>query len=54
MAAQGSVAQTTMFRRIIQSLPRGVLSLILPRYRPERHYMRGYGPACAAREAAQA
>jgi len=21
------------------------------RYRPERHYMRGYGPACAAREA---
>ena len=21
------------------------------RYRPERHYMRGYGPACAARRA---
>ena len=43
----------TMFRRLIQSLPQGVRSLIAPRYRPERHYMRGYGPACAAREAAQ-
>jgi hypothetical protein len=41
-----------MFRRIIQALPQGVRSLIQPRYRPERHYMRGYGPACAAREAA--
>jgi len=27
--------------------------LIKPRYRPERHYMRGFGPACAARAAAQ-
>jgi len=40
-----------MFRRLFSVIPRGVLSLVQPRYRPERHYMRGYGPACAAREA---
>ena len=52
LAAQGSVS-TAMLRRIIQALPRGVRGLIQPRYRPERHYMRGYGPACAARKAAR-
>jgi hypothetical protein len=42
-----------MFQSIIKAIPRSVRSLFLaPRYRPERHYMRGYGPACAARQAA--
>jgi hypothetical protein len=52
LAAHRESVSTVMFRRIIQALPRGVRGLIQPRYRPERHYMRGYGPACAAREAA--
>ena len=38
---------------IIRIIPSSVRSLLAPRYRPERHYMRGYGPACAARQAAQ-
>jgi len=38
-----------MFRKLIQSLPRSVRILVAPRYRPERYYMRGFGPACAAR-----
>jgi hypothetical protein len=41
------------FRRIIETFPRSVRELMKPRYRPERHYMRGYGPACAARAAAR-
>jgi hypothetical protein len=41
-----------MFRRIVQSIPYRVRRLVKPRYRPERYYMRGYGPACAARESA--
>jgi hypothetical protein len=40
-----------MFRRIIQVIPTSVRRLMTPRYRPERHYMRGFGPACAARQA---
>lgn len=44
---------TTMFKNIIQVIPRSVRTLLAPRYRPERHYMRGYGPACAARAAAE-
>ena len=39
--------------RLIEALPTRVRRLMQPRYRPERHYMRGYGPACAARAAAQ-
>ena len=51
LATEGK-RSTAMFRRIIQALPRGVFSLMQPRYRPERHYLRGYGPACAARATA--
>jgi hypothetical protein len=40
-----------MFRRLIESFPRSVRRLIGARYRPERHYMRGTGPASAARAA---
>ena len=40
-----------MFQRIVNALPGRVRRFIQPRYRPERFYMRGYGPACAAREA---
>jgi len=42
-----------MIRRLFQAIPRSVRDLIVPRYRPERHYMRGFGPACAARQSAQ-
>jgi hypothetical protein len=40
-----------MIRKFIQVIPKSVRELIAPRYRPERHYMRGFGPACAARQA---
>ena len=52
-SAQGSVRKTQneMFRRLLQSFPRSVRDLVAPRYRPERYYMRGHGPACAARQA---
>jgi hypothetical protein len=42
----------TMFRWIGHILPRNVSGIMARRYRPERHYMRGCGPACAARHAA--
>jgi hypothetical protein len=42
-----------MLRRMIEAIPRSVRRLMQPRYRPELYYMRGRGPACAAREAAQ-
>jgi hypothetical protein len=40
-----------MINRIVQALPKSIRLFIKPRYRPERYYMRGFGPACAAREA---
>jgi len=40
-----------MLRKIVQAIPARFRRFIQPRYRPERHYMRGQGPACAAREA---
>ena len=39
------------FLNVIRSLSVRVRRLVGPRYHPERHYMRGYGPACAARAA---
>ena len=39
------------FLNIVQGLPHRLRRLVAPRYRPEKHYMRGYGPACAARRA---
>jgi hypothetical protein len=42
-----------MFRWIGHLLPRNVSGFMARRYRPERHYMRGSGPACAARRAAK-
>lgn len=30
-----------------------IREFVAPRYRPERHYMRGPGPACARREHAR-
>jgi hypothetical protein len=38
---------------VIRLLPVRVRRFMAPPYRPEKHYMRGYGPACAAREAAR-
>lgn len=37
---------------IVRQLPTRVRGFVAPRYRPEKHYMRGFGPACAARQAA--
>ena len=36
---------------VVRGMPKKIRELIAPRYRPERHYMRGAGPACAARAA---
>ena len=38
---------------VLQHFPKRVRTLMGPRYRPEKHYMRGAGPACAARQAAR-
>lgn len=40
------------FLQIISEFPKRVRTFVAPRYRPEKHYMRGSGPACAARLAA--
>ena len=37
---------------VLQSIPQRVWILVGTRYRPEKHYMRGAGPACAARRLA--
>lgn len=37
----------------LHDFPRRIRHLIGPRYRPEKHYMRGAGPACAARQTAR-
>lgn len=37
-----------LFRQII-GLAMAVREFVVPSYRPERHYMRGPGPACARR-----
>jgi hypothetical protein len=39
------------FFKVIHELPKRVRRLVAPSYRPEKHYMRGFGPACAARRA---
>jgi len=39
------------FISILGEFPRRVRALVAPRYRTEKHYMRGFGPACAARQA---
>jgi hypothetical protein len=39
---------------IIHDIPKRVRRFVAPTYRPEKHYMRGFGPACAARRAAAA
>lgn len=43
-----------MIRQLFWAIPAQVRLLVKPRYHPERHYMRGSGPACAARQATQA
>jgi hypothetical protein len=36
---------------LLQGVQLHVRHLFAPRYRPEKHYMRGFGPASAARRA---
>lgn len=36
---------------IVRQFPTKVRDLVAPRYRPEKHYMRGFGPACARKAA---
>jgi hypothetical protein len=50
---KASRKKTMAFLSVIRSLPVRVRRFVAPPYRPEKHYMRGYGPACAAREAAR-
>ena len=38
--------------QIIHQIPRRLRCFVAPPYRPEKHYMRGFGPACAARQKA--
>ena len=45
--------KTMALIHVIRSLPVRVRRLVAPVYRPEKHYMRGFGPACAARETAR-
>jgi hypothetical protein len=39
----------TRIASIIPAFGQGLRDCVAPRYRPEKHYMRGPGPACAAR-----
>jgi hypothetical protein len=36
-------------RALIKRLSLGIREFLSPSYRPELHYMRGFGPACARR-----
>ena len=40
------------FISIVKEFPTRFRLFVAPRYRPEKHYMRGFGPASAARQAA--
>lgn len=44
-------ALEAMLSRLIRAIPISVRRMVTPRYRPELHYMRGFGPASAARQA---
>ncbi len=46
------VSMAMAFFSIVQEIPKRLRRLVAARYRPEKHYMRGYGPASAARRAA--
>ena len=39
----------TSIARFIPAFGSGLRDWVAPRYRPEKHYMHGPGPACAAR-----
>ena len=39
----------TRIASILPTLGGRLRNWVAPRYRPEKHYMRGPGPACAAR-----
>jgi hypothetical protein len=39
----------TRIASIVPTFGSSLRDWIAPRYRPEKHYMRGPGPACAAR-----
>lgn len=41
--------ETMVFLSVVRVLPMKIRSWLQPRYHPERHYMRGEGPACARR-----
>ncbi|WEX09371.1 hypothetical protein [Chelativorans sp. AA-79] len=38
------------FIKLIVACVKAVRNFLAPRYHPERHYMRGPGPACKRRE----
>lgn len=49
LAVPAFVAWTAMGMSLATQLASAVREFIAPRYRPELHYMRGPGPACARR-----
>jgi hypothetical protein len=49
LAVPTFVARTAMGMSLATQLASAVREFIAPRYRPELHYMRGPGPACARR-----
>ncbi len=49
LAVLAFVARTAMGMSLARHLASAVREFIAPRYRPELHYMRGPGPACARR-----
>jgi len=49
LAVSAFVAWTAIGMSLATQLASAVREFIAPRYRPELHYMRGAGPACARR-----
>lgn len=49
LAVPAFVARTAIGMSLATQLASAVREFIAPRYRPELHYMRGPGPACARR-----
>lgn len=49
LAVPGFAARTALAISLAAELASAVREFFAPRYRPEFHYMRGPGPACARR-----
>lgn len=45
----GARAEKLCCMRVLFEAAKAIREFVVPTYRPERHYMRGPGPACARR-----